>query len=107
MGVWLIGWIQVWFDTSNVRNMEGMFWNCQSESIDTSHFNTHKVNCMQNMFHKCRTKELDISSFKISKDASVERMFYGCEVEVIKVTDQGILDRVGDNKLDTNKIKIQ
>ena len=42
------------FDTSNVTNMEGMFYECYSLiSIDLSNFETSNVTNMAGMFHGC------------------------------------------------------
>ena len=38
------------FDTSNVTNMQGMFWKSQATTLDVSHFDTSNVTNMEVMF---------------------------------------------------------
>ena len=68
------------WNTSNVRNMSGMFSYCGSlESLDLSSFNTSNVGDMRNMFFKCANlKELNLSSFEIREDCETRWMFQGC-----------------------------
>ena len=68
------------FDTSNVTNMWGMFYDCESlENLDVSHFDTSKVTDMGYMFKTCRSlKQLDVSHFDTSKVTDMENMFGSC-----------------------------
>ena len=65
------------FDTSNVVNMQWMFWGCSSlTSLDLSHFDTSNVVNMQWMFRDCTgLTSLDVSHFDTSKVTDMSRMF--------------------------------
>ena len=67
------------WDTSNIRNMGGMFSNCYSLTyIDLSKFNTSNVDGMGGMFSNCYSlTNLDVSKFNTSKVASISEMFAG------------------------------
>lgn len=68
------------FNTSNVTDMNYMFWACNSLiNIDVSSFNTGNVTNMSYMFNNCQNLEnLDLSSFNTSKVTNMEAMFsYG------------------------------
>ena len=97
------------FDTSNVINMESMFWGCESltdinlsnsitenvtnfsymfcgckslKNLDLSSFNTQKALTMRNMFDSCVSlKNLDLSKFntQITSDVDVYQMFINCK----------------------------
>lgn len=64
-------------DTSNVTNMQSMFYNAQSLStIDLSKFNTSKVTDMSSMFNNAlNLSNLDLSHFDTSQVASMYNMF--------------------------------
>jgi surface protein len=64
-------------DTSNVKNMRRMFYNCSKLSIlDVSNFNTSKVTDMSGMFYGCSNlTSLDLSSFDTSNIADISEMF--------------------------------
>ena len=48
------------FNTSNVKDIRGMFFGCSSlESIDLSSFNTSNVNNMDLMFYNCSSLKKD------------------------------------------------
>ena len=70
------------FDTSNVTNMESMFYNCSSlTSLDLgSNFDTSNVTNMSYMFSECGSlTSLDLgSNFDTSNVTSMYRMFYNC-----------------------------
>ena len=68
-------------DTSNVTDMEFMFWNCLAlTSLDLSSFNTASVSNMNYMFDGCRAlTSLDLSNFNTSKVTDMSYMFYHCE----------------------------
>ena len=67
------------WDTSNIRNMGGMFSNCYSLTyINLSKFNTSNVDSMNAMFSNCYAlTNLDVSKFNTSNLASIEEMFAG------------------------------
>ena len=56
------------FNTANVTNMNGVFWDCNSlASIDLSNFNTSSVTDINNMFAECSSlTALDLSNFDTS-----------------------------------------
>ena len=68
------------FDTSEVTDMSGIFYECSSlKSIDLSNFDTSKVINMGSMFYECSSlKSIDISNFNTSKVTDMSIMFYGC-----------------------------
>lgn len=73
-------------DTSKVKNMKGMFWNCESDSIDLSSFNTSNVKNMGGMFYNCKAKILDLTSFDTSNVEDMGAMFWFCEAESIDLS---------------------
>ena len=68
------------FNTSNVTNMESMFYYCASlQNLDVNHFDTSNVKDMSNMFSRCGSlTSLDISNFNTSKVIYMNAMFYNC-----------------------------
>ena len=68
------------FNTSNVTDMNSMFWNSSSlQKLDLSNFNTSKVTNMSSMFHNCSSlTDLNLSSFNTSNVTTMERMFSYC-----------------------------
>ena len=69
------------FDTSNVTNMEHMFWNCRAQAIDLSSFNTKHVKYMSSMFEGCEAQNLDLSSFDTSNVKYMDCMFNDCRAK--------------------------
>ena len=71
-----------YFDTSNVTNMDNMFYNCNVlATLDVSNFDTSKVTSMANLFYHCHAlTTLDVSSFDTSKVTNMSNMFYNCIV---------------------------
>ena len=69
-----------YFNTSSVKYMNNMFFNCSSlTSLDVSGFNTSKVVDMDGMFYNCSSlTKLDVSGFNTSIVSYMSRMFYGC-----------------------------
>ena len=69
------------FDTSNVINMSCMFSKCAAlESLDLSSFNTSNVIDMSDMFRWCESlKSLDLSSFDTSNVTDMDGIFYFCK----------------------------
>ena len=69
-------------DTSNVINMEGVFWGCNKlTELDLTGFDTAKVNSMQYMFKNCSILDeikLDPKKFTDDSLTSVYRMFDEC-----------------------------
>ncbi len=70
------------FDTSKVTNMGGMFWGCNAlTSVDLSNFDTSNVYKMSHMFYLCESIEsLDLSSFNTLKVMYMDNMFDSCKV---------------------------
>lgn len=68
-------------DTSNVTNMQLMFYYCSSlTSLDISGFNTSNVTNMCNMFKYCFSlTTLDLTNFDTSKVTDMSYMFERCE----------------------------
>ena len=68
------------FNTSNATNMSGMFVDCQSlTSLDLSSFNTSKVTDMYYMFQSCSSlTSVDLNNFNTSKVTDMSSMFYNC-----------------------------
>ena len=68
------------FDTSQVTNMSGMFEGCESlTSLDVSNFNTSQVRDMSWMFGNCSgLTSLDVSSFDTSQVIDMNSMFCNC-----------------------------
>ena len=63
-------------DTSNVKNMSGMFRGCvELKEIDVSCFDTRNVTDMSYMFSRTGLKTLDVSSFDTSNVISMKCMF--------------------------------
>ncbi len=69
------------FDTSNVTDMNGMFGWCTSlSSLDLSWFDTSTVTNMKNMFDYCISlSTLDLSGFDTSKVTDMSYMFSECK----------------------------
>ncbi|WP_156885139.1 BspA family leucine-rich repeat surface protein, partial [Oribacterium sp. NK2B42] len=67
-------------DTSNVKDMGGMFSNCTGlASLDVSSFNTSNVKNMRDMFCWCTgLTSLDVSNFDTSNVEDMSDMFDGC-----------------------------
>ena len=68
------------FNTANVTDMSGMFWECISlTNIDLSNFNTANVMYMDGMFNDCSSlASLNVSSFNTSNVRSMSGMFFSC-----------------------------
>ena len=65
------------FNTSNVRNMSGLFSGCSSlKTIDLSSFDTSNVEDMSYMFRQCESlRSLDLSNFDTSSVYDMSYMF--------------------------------
>ena len=68
------------FNTTNVTNMEKIFYWCSSlTNLNLSNFNTSNVTNMEYMFSGCSSlTSLDLSSFNTSNVTNMSSMFYGC-----------------------------
>lgn len=65
------------FNTSKVKNMEGMFINSAVTPLDLRSFDTNNVENMSYMFGGLDTTALDISPLNISKVKTMKGMFSG------------------------------
>ena len=64
------------FDTTQVTNMEKMFYNCELQVLDISSFVTNKVKSFSNMFQNCRLlKKIDTSKFETSMATEMAYIF--------------------------------
>ncbi|WP_294603839.1 BspA family leucine-rich repeat surface protein, partial [uncultured Lactobacillus sp.] len=85
MFVWLSGLTEIegldQVDTSEVINMQEMFYSCESlEHLDLSSFNTKKVTNMTQMFSSCyKLSSIDLHSFDTSSVTEMRNMFTGCK----------------------------
>ena len=71
----LSGW-----DTSNVENMDNMFYGCAIKSLDLSGWDTSNVKHMSMMFMNCFSLEsLDLSGWNASNADYMNWMFGFCE----------------------------
>lgn len=74
------------FNTSEVTNMENMFYNNWSlrGTLDLSHFNTSKVTNMEQMFYMCEVLQTIYvgNDWDISNVRNNEYMFFGCRALV-------------------------
>ena len=68
------------FDTSEVTDMSSMFSGCSSlTSLDVSKFDTSQVTSMSGMFEDCNgLTSLDLSNFDTSQVTDMGSMFSGC-----------------------------
>ncbi len=76
------------FDTSNVTNMENMFYYAGRNAspctiIGLDGFDTSKVTNMKWMFHSCGCTVLDLSSFDTSEVTNMDAMFGGAKAQTI------------------------
>ncbi len=89
-----------YFDSSNVINMEGMFYNCQilKEIKGLNKIKTNKVIFFDEMFAFCfELKYLDLSGFDTSNVDDMSLMFYECKtLEKIKGLDEFNTSKVTD-----------
>jgi surface protein len=89
-------------DTSNVTDMNSMFYNCSSlTSLDLSGWDTSKVTNMGGMFGDCSAlTSLDLSGWNTSNVTDMSDMFYDCNaLKTIRM--------VGCSQTTINKIKAQ
>ena len=74
------------FDTSNVTNMSSMFSICQAKTINLSNFDTSNVTDMKYMFYDCKAQTIDISSFDTSNVTNMHNMFSGCQAKTLDLS---------------------
>ena len=80
------------FDTSKVKDMDGMFLGCENlKELDLRNFDTSNVEIMCYMFYGCEyLKELDLSNFDTSNVTDMCYMF--CECRNLEVLDLSNFD---------------
>ena len=67
------------FDTSNIKDMSGMFQNCVNlNEITYGEFDTSNVKTMEHMFTSCSFTELKLPKFKTDKLKNMKAMFSEC-----------------------------
>lgn len=68
------------FDTSRVKNMQQMFYDCNKlVNLNMSSFDTSNVTNMNKMWYNCRSlTRLDLSNFDTSKVTGMDYSFYAC-----------------------------
>ena len=68
------------WNTSNVKYMEGMFWECATlRSLDLSGWDTSNVTDMNEMFYWCdHLESLDLSGWNTSNVKDMSHMFDEC-----------------------------
>lgn len=73
-------------DTSNVTNMERMFYNSNIKTLDLSNFNTSNVTDMTEMFDNCQATTLNVSNFNTSKVTYMSSMFSGSQATTLDLS---------------------
>ena len=71
------GDISSW-DVSNVKNMNAMFYGCESFNQDISSWDVSNVTDMRYMFGWCEDFNQDISNWDVSNVTDMYAMFYKC-----------------------------
>lgn len=66
------------WDTSNVEDMTGLFYNMSKFNCDISEWNTKNVKSMANMFTYCSEFNQDISKWNVENVKNVNSMFMNC-----------------------------
>jgi len=69
--------LQSW-DTSNVTNMQGMFYGCTNFNQPLNSWNVSSVTTMQDMFHTCTNFNQPLNSWNVSSVTNMTNMFYDC-----------------------------
>ncbi|MEI0525597.1 BspA family leucine-rich repeat surface protein [Brachyspira murdochii] len=69
--------IENW-NTSNVTNMRGMFYNCYSFNEDIEKWNVSNVKDMGHLFYNCINFNQNISEWNVSNVTDMRGMFKGC-----------------------------
>ena len=67
-------------DTSNMKNMEGMFYGCTLISDEVENFNVTNSKNIASMFTSCNfsTNSLDLSNWNTSNICNMNELFKGC-----------------------------
>ena len=75
-----------YLNTSRVRSMSQMFFNCSLTELDFSGFDTRKVKNMYEMFYQSRFTSLDLSNFNAPEVADVDGMCGACKAKTINLS---------------------
>jgi surface protein len=67
------------WDTSNIKNMEGMFYDCYDFNQPLDSWDTSSVINMSSMFGGCMSFNQNINSWDTSAVTNMESMFYECK----------------------------
>ncbi|RDU73013.1 hypothetical protein CQA57_05670 [Helicobacter anseris] len=70
--------IENW-NVSNVEDMRGMFYGCNSFTSDLSKWDTNKVIDMAFMFCDCNSFNADLSNWNVSNVEDMSYMFFHCK----------------------------
>ena len=70
--------IENW-NTSNVTNMRGMFYNCYNFNEDIQKWNVSNVKDMGHLFYNCINFNQNISKWNVSNVTDMRGMFNGCK----------------------------
>ncbi|EOG8842656.1 BspA family leucine-rich repeat surface protein [Campylobacter jejuni] len=70
--------IEKW-DVSNVKDMDSMFWGCESFNQDLSSWDVSSVKNMEDMFYDCKTFNQPLNDWDVSSVINMKGMFRGCE----------------------------
>lgn len=93
------------FDTTNVDNMESMFGECVSlMSLNLNSFSTSNITSMRGMFRGCiYLTSLNLSSFDTSNVTDMAQMFDGCSsLETVKAHSQTDINNFKTKNTDVN-----
>jgi surface protein len=72
------------WDTSNIKDMSGMFYNCVSlEEVNISGWDFSNIQETDYMFYKCMSLDKINGNINISKIPNKENMFFGCKAHII------------------------
>jgi len=66
-------------DTSEITDMESMFYGCSAFNQDISGWSVSKVEGMKRVFKGCESFKQDLSKWDISNVKEMKCMFQGCE----------------------------
>ena len=67
------------WDVSNVKNMEYMFWDCETFNSDLSKWDVSNVVDMGGMFSYCKFFNSDLSKWDVSSVGNMKLMFNYCD----------------------------
>ena len=74
------------FNTSNVVNMSGMFYQTLMQELDLSSFNTSNVTSTSKMFYESHAVTLDLTSFNTSEVVDMSHMFDNSQATILDLS---------------------